>query len=485
MSPTPEGLAQELSNLVAAEPERFAKAANSFRELPATYVRGLISGLEGAARRGGEFDWRPVLEFCAWAVEQGTPAESGDELADTAESWAWAGTRSEVARLLVHGFRDGAQQLPFEFRNRAWAIVERLASDPDPTPEHEAEYLKANASAYELAINSIRGTAVELAVRFGLWVRRHLGEPSASLDSMPELRSLLETHLEPSADPSLAVRSTYGRWLPSIHCIDPGWTAAHIGHFFPTEGAHADLRQAAWTAYILYCRPYDDVLPVLRDEYRHAVAELGQPNDGSRQSPGQRTAEHLMVFYLRGQLDLQDALLAGFFERATEETRQHAMRFVGRVLYDNDDLDEALKTRATTLWESRTEVLDVAADRRLELATFGWWFGASSLDAGWRLAQLKRVLSRNPAVEPDHVVFEELLALVAQHPIAVLACVRRMIEGASDRWRTYSWREELRQILETALRSENPEAAQDARAIVGLLVARGETEYRSLLDSSS
>ena len=50
-----------------------------------------------------------------------------------------------------------------------------------------------------------------------------------------------------------------------------------------------------------------------------------------------------MVYYLRGQLDLHGPLLAAFFERASEATRRHAMRFVGRVLYDDGDLDADLE----------------------------------------------------------------------------------------------------------------------------------------------
>ena len=85
-------------------------------------------------------------------------------------------------------------------------------------------------------------------------------------------------------------------------------------------------------------------------------------------------------------------------------------------------------------------------------------------------------------VEPDHLVFEQLLALVSPYPLEILGCIRRMIEGAADRWKTFSWRRELRQILKAALRSDNADAIGSARAIVSLLVARGETDYRTLLD---
>lgn len=467
MAPSREGIARELSNAVAAEPDRFARVAGAFQELHPAYVRGFLGGLAAAARSDGVFDWKPVLELGAWAVATETEA----------------GARGEVERLLENAFQNQPLTPPFEFRERVWAIIERLASDAEPTPKYEAEYVTSSESAYDRAINTIRGTAMELAVQYGLWVRRHLGEDLFTLDAAPELRALLEAHLDPSIDPSVAVRSTYGRWLPWIHLLDPGWTVAHLGQIFPAEGGREDLHEAAWDAYILYCSPYSEMLPLLRNEYSHAVSQLQQFDATSRRRTHEQLADHLMVFYLRGQIELQDDLLTEFFAVASESTRQDAIRYVGRVLRERGELEAEIKSRATALWEVRTANLDVnTGDRNLELASFGWWFAASSLDPGWRLAQLERALSINPAVEPDHLVFEEFLLLVEEHPIPVLACVRRMIEGARDQWERFSWRQELRQILERALRSENHQAVRDARDIVNILVARGELEYRALLE---
>lgn len=476
MGPTREGLAQELSNLVAAEPERFAAAASLFRELRPSYVRGLIGGFGGAAHNGPGFDWKPVLKLCSWVVEQDAPRGSSDEVMEATD--AWAGSRSEIAHLLLHGLRSGEQELPFDFRGQVWAIVEQLASDPEPTPEYEGEFIQSSDSAYDRATDTIRGTSMVAAIQYGLWVRRHLGEPSTSFDSMQEVRSLLEAHLEPSVDPSLAVRSIYGRWLPWIHLLDPGWTAAHIGQIFPADRALEGLRQAAWDTYILYCRPYDEMLPILRDQYRQAVSDLGQLEEPNPRRLDEHIAEHVMAFYLRGKLGLQDELLVGLFERAAEEIRRHVLRFVGRVLPKSDDSDAALSDRATALWERRAANLDT------EGVAFGWWFAASALDAEWRLAQLEVILSRNPSVEADHSVFEEFVVLIGQHPVRVIDCARRMIEEASY-VELFSWRRELRQILESALCSENSEAVRTAKAIIGILAARGETEYSSLLNSSS
>lgn len=482
MSASREGLAREMGNLVATDPARFAHAAHSFLELHPLYVRSLIGGLVGAARKGSRFEWKPVLELCASVVGESAMAEPADEGSSLGDSWA--GARSEAASLIEHGFPIGPCELPFECRAEIWSTLERLGGDLDPTPQREAAFLGSNSSAYDLAINSTRGTALGAAIQYGLWVRRHAGGSCTDFDFMPELRSFLELHLDTAIDPSIAVRSVYGRWLPWLHFLDSPWTGAHLQQILPEEAGETDHRQAAWNAYILYCQPYSDVFPLLAEAHAWAVGELEHVDAKARHSPEEHLAEHLLVYYLRGLLELRSPLLASFFEHASGAIRRHALRFVGRVLYDSGDIDAELKARAMALWEARTADLDVGPmrEKHLELEAFGWWFAASSIDSSWRIAQLSRVLSQNPVVEPDRLVFEQLLALVSAFPLEVLGSLRKMIEGAANRWKTFSWRRELRQILEAALRLNSAEVTGSARAIVSLLVARGEIEYRTLLD---
>jgi hypothetical protein len=445
-------------------------------------VSSLISGLVEAARSRRAFDWQALLVLSAWVVLQPTEVEPTDK--DGSRADPWAGARSDTARLLDQGFQTEPKELPYEHRAEVWSILEQLTRDPNPTPQHEATFLASNSSPYDLAINTTRGTAIEAAIQYGLWVRRNAGESYRDLGTMPELRSVLVRHLDPAIDPSIAVRSVYGRWLPWLHLLDMPWTSAHLRQILPEGPGELDLRQAAWTAYILYCHPYTDVFPLLAEAYGRAVDQLERSDGDARHSRHEHLVDHLMVYLLRGQLALNSPLLTAFFDRAGSALRGHALRFVGRVLYDNDDLDADTKARAIALWEARIETLDRApmTEANREREAFGWWFASTSIDSNWRITQLHRVLSRSPAVEPDHLVFEQLLALVNSHPLEVLGCVRRMIEGAPNRWKTLSWRRELRQILEAALRSENADVTRGARTIVSLLVARGDTDYRALIE---
>jgi hypothetical protein len=94
---------------------------------------------------------------------------------------------------------------------------------------------------------------MEALIRYALWVKRHLvqgpAEPSedqVGLEQMPEVREVLEIHLDPTRDASPAIRSIYGRWLPTLVYVDREWVKKNLRKIFPTDATLAHFRDAAW-----------------------------------------------------------------------------------------------------------------------------------------------------------------------------------------------------------------------------------------------
>jgi len=112
-----------------------------------------------------------------------------------------------------------------------WHILKLLTEDPDPTPEHEARYGGSNMDPATLSINTTRGEAMHAVVSYALWVRRHIDsqadaedQPRRGFDEMPEVREVLDAHLNVAQEPSPAIaRSTASGsrgssfWIPSGH----------------------------------------------------------------------------------------------------------------------------------------------------------------------------------------------------------------------------------------------------------------------------
>lgn len=491
-SPTPEGLGRALADVVASDPQPFAAAASRFQTVDPTYVRNLLSGLRDAVRKGRPFAWEPVLDLAQWVVEQnrGAPEVSAGS-ADRDPGWGWS--RKAVADLLSTGLDDGPAEMPFRLRQRVWAVLRPLTDDPNPTPEHEARYEGANMDPATLSINTTRGEAIHTVLHYALWVRRSLeaeGQSSLdrSFDEMPEVRDVLELHLDPKLEPSLAIRSVYGQWFPWLLLLDSRWTAANKGRIFPAAPDQGDLLEAAWETYIVFCKLYDAAFDTLREEYGRAIDRIGVQSGHKhhQRDVDQRLAEHLMEAYWRGKLSLDDSesLLGRFYTKADDVLRGHAMEFMGRSLDNTDgELSVQIINRLKALWRYRTAAAQasVATDFREELSGFGWWFASRYFDPDWALPELVEILHLVHVAEPSHLVAERLAEIAAEYPLEVVECFKDILHWDNEGWRIAGLKNELRSALSTILNGAIPVAKSAAEDLIHQLGARGHREFRDLL----
>jgi hypothetical protein len=490
MEPTPEGLGRILSSVVKEDCEGFAQQALAFKNLDPTYVRALFSGLEESLKAGSSFSWLPVLKLANWVLEQPReiPGRQSGSL-DIDPDWGWA--RKSIASLLGQGFGVIPGTISFEFRSLAWGVLLPLTSDPDPSPEDEKRLGPPNMDPATLSINTTRGEAMHAVIQYALWVQRDLKGPSeeekkevCDFDAMPEVRQVLEQHLDPQREPSLAIHAVYGQWFPWLVLLDQAWASQHVEKVFPSDDSSRDLRYAAWGTYIIFCPPYNNVFEVLRDQYAQAVAQLGEeaehkwiPGD-----PGERLADHLMTFYLREKLTLHDPLFDRFWQEAPQKVRRRALEFIGRILRDSDKVLRI--NHLQELWESRVRFAkssDSGGRYEEELAAFGWWFISGKFDDIWVLDQLLEALNLAGRVYVDHLVAKRLVELLTLHPTKCVQCLRAMVEGDPDGWSILAWSEEARSILQAALESSSTQANQEATGLINYLGSRGYLDFRDLL----
>lgn len=493
MSPSYEGLGRELATLVASEPERFAVEAGWFKDLDPTYVCAFLSGLREAAKQKGKFPWSPVLDLCRWAVNE--PREiAGRKGEHTA--FDPSRTRKTIADLLSVGFEMDAAEIPFDLRTAAWEVLRPLTDDPDPTLEDEARYGGSNMDPATLSINTARGLAMHAVVRYAMWVRRHIEEGpdgkehvARGFSEMPEVSDVLDRHLDLGYDRALAIRAVYGQWFPWLVLLDSHWAASNVAKIFPSEENLRDLHDAAWETYITFCRSYDSVFDILHEEYSRAVEQIGVVSREKKHfaDPDEHLAKHLMAFYWRGKLNLQESggILARFFSRAPDKLRRCALEFVGRSLYNTKDVVvPQVLDLLQALWVERINAARGVTSPTLhaaELAAFGWWFASAKFDDVWAVTQLKEALTLAGVVEPDYLVLERLATLAGATPALAVQCLDLIIEGDKEGWRILGWREHARTILACALRSTDDKARQVAFALVNRLCARGYLDFRDLL----
>lgn len=490
-----EGLGRQLAAAVEANPDRYAQDADKFKELDPTYVRSLLDGFENALKKEANFPWAMVLELCEYVMAR--PVESDVEsdqsaLGERDPGWRWA--RGSVADLLEEGF--GREAIPIEERDRVWALLSKLTADPNPSPEHEATYGGSNMDPQTLSLNTNRGKAMHALIRYALWVRRsdERSNPERVAQGfavMPEVRDVLEQHLDPSKDPSLAIRAIYGQWFPWLVLLDEGWARANAARIFPGTAARAH-HDAAWEAFFM-SHPYDNVFQVLRSQYRSAVEQLEEPEPKEERrrflNPREHLAEHLMIFYLRGKLtfDEEDSMLARFFAVAPEKLRAHAVEFFGRVLGNQEAaLSEAQLRRLQEFWRHRFEVfLADPETHREEVGAFGWWFASKGkLPNDWLMTELLRVLAAGAPVDDAHLVIERLGEMALERPHEAIHALRLMVPLQEEPYLLAGWRDQTRRLIRAALISDSEKARTEARELLDDLVARGYSDYADLAEEA-
>jgi hypothetical protein len=482
--PSIEGLGRVFSEVVAGRATDFADVASNLVDLDPTYVREFLSGLESALREGVTFSWAEPLALAVTVVQH--PFEPDMEVPDRERDPGWRWCRRQIGSLLRSGLTDKPNRVPFDLRSTTWNVIRRLTEDPNPSAEHEARYGGDNMDPLTLSINTNRGTAMHAVVEYALWCRRELGSLGEDVlrgfELMPEVAEVLDRHLHPEVEASLAVRAVYGRWLPWLLLLDEVWTIERLPLLFPyrENGAFAET---VWDTYVAWCPPYDSAFRALEEQYRAAIDRVpSNRKAGSfgHDSVDSKLGQHLMTFYWRRLIDRE--VLERYFARADDQLAADVMGFVGRALRDTAGaLSASVSERMRDLWEWRfSETAPQSEAHTLELRAFGAWFASGKLDDRWALDALERSVELVGAPTLGHLVAERLVEVSQRNPIAAVRVFARMVERPEHEWDYVGWRDEAKAIVEAALASREAEAEEPAATVVDFYVRRGELDLRAL-----
>jgi hypothetical protein len=473
-----DGLANALRATVLERAPEFANSAQQFRDLAPVYLHHLIWGL-GDAAKGQSLDWGPILDLCDWVLAQPRGTEPRDQVGG--EDHSWEGTRRFLAHMLIHGLQNQSSGLAAEHGDRVWKILTVLMQDPDPTATDEADR-SGDVDAATRAFNTVRGVALHAVIQFVLWKRRLAGAVygGAGFDDLPEAEKLLGDHLDPAIDPSVWLRGVYGQWLPWLVSIDAGWCGRNLDKILPIEEPMRAYWDAAWSAYIQFNNGYDNVFAVIGDRYRVAVNRIdGVPDRRQNLGP------HLMTFYWRGKIALEDSAVGDFFRKADSETRAAALGFVGRSLLNTAEaLPSEIVQRLTALWESRVKALAGEGDcnsARAQLESFASWFRSQKLPLDWALGQLEKILAIISDLRYAMPIIESLTGCVQERPVQSVRILKALLLGPSNNWQFLTSGDSSWKVLDAALRSDSPEAQELAREAINGLGARGSFVFRPLL----
>jgi hypothetical protein len=510
---TAEGAGQKLAAAVQDRLEEFVAVAGEFRRLDPTYVRSFFGALTSALKAERTFAWQPVLELAAWVTAQ--PREilgrkgGGHFVADP--DWGWS--RDAIIDLLTSGFDE---KLPGRFtsdlRSMVWTVLRPLSEDPNPAPADEIpdperagalvrRFAQKDERAREadlssLSINTTRGRAMHAVFTYARWVRlsieseRAAGSKSpAGFDEMPEVREVLEAHLDVGHEPTRTIRSVYGDHLTMLGWLDWNWLEASLGRILPLADADYHFFSAAWRSFVVFNAPNTTLFRAMTGCYRKAIEHLGKdilPRH-SVKSPEDALAEHLMAYYWQGALEFggADPLLDDFFALASDAVRGHAMWYVGiSVAGWKDEAPPEVYGKLQDLFGRRLEAARGVPSPdgfSAELSKFGYWFTSEKFEERWSLETLLAVLQLSKKTASEMDVVKRLSELCPRYPIECVSCLQLMIEGDKEGWVLIGVEGDARTLLKRALDSNNREGSSSARRLVEWLIAKGQFAFRDLL----
>ncbi|MDY6839427.1 MAG: hypothetical protein SWH78_15790 [Thermodesulfobacteriota bacterium] len=495
MAPSREGLGRVLSSVVSERPHVFSDEAARFQELHPTYVRALLVGLRDAVGKDKAFTWKPVLGLCNWVLEQKRDMQvTEDNGRDEDPHWGW--TRKAIVDFLSLALKEDESPLTYEYREEVWRVLQTLTEDPEPTPEYEAESGGTDLDPITASFNTTRGAAMHAVIRYALWVRRHLKkEPDSEerlargFGEMREVQHVLETRLNTSVESSLAIRAVYGQSFPWLVSLDSTWSHENANRIFPLSEKERPLWHAAWDTYVTHCYAYNYVFEALQDQYALAIDRLDEPSEETDEyeSPQVRLGQHLMVFYWRGRLSLDEpnGFLSRFWEKASPAVRGSALEFVGRSLRNTEgDVATEVLDCLKQLWKTRFSEAQTASNRQenlSEMRAFGSWFASGKIDDEWAIKQLLETLRLMKKTDPVHLVVDRLAAISEKMPLEAVQCLEYLAKGDEEGWSIHGWIEEAQTILSNALQCGG-KPAELARALIHHLGSRGYLQFRPLLN---
>jgi hypothetical protein len=506
-----EGLARELTAAVTSDPSRFAERAEDFMAAGPSFSRAVLQGLEGALRDDKPFAWPSVVALCFLVAAQ---PDDGTEPAvdhfDEDPSWHWA--QQEAASLLAMGLEPRPGELPFALSEQVLATLVRLVESPHPTPEHEERYGGDNMDPATLALNTTRTQALRGLVAYTAWhTRHHPTEPPRVEDSakgataspetsLSDVLGVLDHHLDPTVDPSPAVRSVYGQHFPVLLHVSPQWARSRAVRIFGSGLPLDEQQKAAAETFLAFNRPSTPLLDALRPQYATWVQGLAtdtfdyQPFHSPESTPEQ-LAGHLLLLYIWGRLELETGLLAEFFRLAPLDVRRKALANVGWQLSRTEQvIPEDVLTRLQTLWETRRRTAIEAAqhDRdggvdenpASELAAFGSWFRSGRFDSQWALDELLVVMDHIGTFERLEVDVAEQLAQTARtDPEVALRIYDRLVRAARQGWFLPEVAREGYPVLAAALRSRRDELIDRATQLINELGSWGLVNTREAVQA--
>ncbi|MHA1360456.1 MAG: hypothetical protein ACTSRC_20220 [Candidatus Helarchaeota archaeon] len=476
------GLAREFEKIVVDDPSSFIEKIDEIKDLDLIFIYYFFSGLRGSIKSKIQFNWEPLILFCIEIMENKHYQKdiSEIELFD-----GWVGVKRVMGWLLGDGL-GVAINLPIEFRNDIWKLIEKLIQDEDPTLDDEKRYLH-NFDYNNFAINTVRGIGFDLIGSYAMWCARNLNSPNGDR-LVQEVKIELLKVLKPENEPVVSLRAVIGKYLTFLHGMNSQWVKNHLDLFFPNENKLRNHRRVLWEGYIKFSRLFRSTYIDLHSIYADLTEKLVSPKISN--SAKEHLAVHLLKAYLNELETLdENSLVHRFFERAPDEIKHHFMWAIGKMLEtleksnETNDNKQLFIKLVKNLWNWRIERImqkNGSSKKTRELGLFGFWFIKYQFESSWAIKQILTVLEMsNGDIEFSSEVVNKLESYLGDYPLEVMKSLTLILKGTEKNILIYTASNKIEEFI-NKLKSKTiiPELKRAINDVVDLMIKNGKIEFK-------
>jgi hypothetical protein len=458
---------------VKSRPVEYAEAAGLFAETDSRYVASLFNALQTVADSGVVFPWAPVARLGASLAEvQPVVAIDGTAASRT----DLASLHRALLSMIQGGLSAGGETKPV-IGVDAWPdvvrIVSALASDSDPTAEHEVEYGGANMDPLTLSMNTVRPSALRTAARLA---RFSSGKDERGT-SVPEVNGaildVLDRRLGSDLDSSLTVAAVFGEALSSLAWSNPGWTRDRLSRLFDGDPDYASVvLSTVLAAYSPSLFLLDLLRPWLPQWLERLATDqpvkVGYQHD---RSATESLGDHLVLLAARGEIESDDPLLVSYFARADVASRSSVLGRLGWLLL-HDKAPNRFLARACAIWDWRAKAVDGDQTESAELSGFYWWVRCGQFEPSWWMPRLI-VASRVPGFDGRGMIGEQIAEAAKDDPRAAFDVLAGLLASGEGDFARYDLIENTPAVLAAALDLDDPDLTERAEALLNELGRAG------------
>lgn len=463
LGPSVEGLGRVLKETTKDDPKKAIPILKKGFEdqINPDYIYQLIAGLKDA-----EIDAPEVVIEIIDKIVSNKPYETANMEKDV-----WKSVQRAAADFIEETLKN--KVLDLKYRSQVWNIIKKLANNPEPTLEFEEEYGGDNMDAGTLAINTIRGEALHAVIKYNSWVN---SKENVETRLNEEVKEFLEEKLK--TDKTQTTRSVYGQYLPYLYYTDKKWVKHNLRRIFSKDFRDRQT-QAAWDSYLKYSNFWYEAALAIKNVYLDAI----ESEDLKHDKADYRIAEHVIILYLNGHINLEDELISTFYKHANEDTRAHASWMIWRYLREVEvEQDSDAWTRIKSLWKMRLESSNYKNKDR-ELGTF-----AEILEKAPEEIEgiFDLIMGSMPHIQKGidlKCTIEYLEQNVAKSPKLCAMVLKEIVTEYPDDIRFSIYTENIRNILVSCI-SAGGDAKNIARDTMNIFGDKGDTTYIELYENT-